>query len=92
MKKHDIQLSSIPEFTKKYLEGEKDLSLGYWLAFLVTNHQAEQDEVFGYEELPGDVSIFDGDNSFDLLAGVPEWHNKATLAQTLCFGKSNPRP
>ncbi len=52
------------------------MSLGYWLAVPVTDHQAEHDKVFGYEELPGDVSIFDGDNSFDLLADVPEWHDK----------------
>jgi hypothetical protein len=42
----------------------------------VTDHEAEYDKVFGYEELPGDVSIFDGDDSFDLLAGVPKWHDK----------------
>jgi hypothetical protein len=42
-----------------------------------TNHEAEHDEVLGYEELPGDdVSIFDCDDSFDLLAGVPKWHDK----------------
>jgi hypothetical protein len=77
MNKHGIQMSSIPEQTRKYLEGEKDVSLGYWLAVPATDRQAEHDEVlFGYEELPGDVSIFDGDNSFDLLAGVPEWHDK----------------
>jgi hypothetical protein len=50
------------------------VSLGYWLAVPVTNCQAEHDKVFGYEELPGDVSISDG--SFDLLAGVPEWDDK----------------
>ncbi len=52
------------------------MSLGYWLAVSVTDRQAEHDKVFGYEELPGDASIFDGENSFDLLAGVPEWHDK----------------
>jgi hypothetical protein len=31
MNKHDIPISSIPEWTRKYLEGEKDASLGYWL-------------------------------------------------------------
>ncbi len=76
MNKHDIQMSSIPEWTRKYLEGEKDVSLGYWFAVPVTDHQAGHDKVFGYEELPGDVSIFDGDDSFNLLAGVPEWHDK----------------
>jgi hypothetical protein len=76
MNKHGIQMSSIPEQTRKYLEGENDVSLGYWLAVLATDCQAEHDKVHGYEELPGDVSIFDGDNSFDLLAGVPKWHDK----------------
>jgi hypothetical protein len=76
MNKHGIPMSSIPEWTRKYLEGEKDVSLGYWLAVLMTNHEAEHDEVFGYEELPGDVSIFEGDDSFDLLTGVPKWHDK----------------
>ncbi len=42
----------------------------------MTDREAEHDKVFGYEELPGDVSIFDGDDSFDLLAGVPKWHDK----------------
>jgi hypothetical protein len=69
-------MSSIPEQTRKYLEGENDVSLGYWLAVLATDCQAEHGKVCGYEELPGDVSIFDGDNSFDLLAGVPKWHDK----------------
>jgi hypothetical protein len=67
MNKHSIPMSKILEQTRKYLEGENDVSLGYWLAVQVTDHQAEHDEVFGYEELPGDVSIFDGDDSFDLL-------------------------
>jgi hypothetical protein len=40
------------------------------------NCEAENDEVFGYEELPGDVSIFAGDASFDLLTGDPKWHDK----------------
>jgi hypothetical protein len=74
--KHGIPMSSIPEQTRKYLEGEKDVSLGYWLAVPVTNCHAEHDEVFGYEELPGDVLIFEGDDSFDLLAGFPKWHDK----------------
>ncbi len=76
MNKHGIQMSSIPEWTRKYLEGEKDVSLGYWLAVPVTDREAEHDKVFGYEELPGDASIFDGDNSFDLLAGILEWLDK----------------
>jgi hypothetical protein len=29
MNKHGIPMSSIPEQTRKYLEGEKDVSLGY---------------------------------------------------------------
>jgi hypothetical protein len=72
MNKHDIPMSSIPEQTRKYLEGEKDVSLGYWLAVSVSDCQAEHDEVFGDEEFPGDDSLFDGNDSFDLLAGDPD--------------------
>ncbi len=38
MNKHDIPISSIPEWTRKYLEQEKDVSLGYWLVVQVSNH------------------------------------------------------
>jgi hypothetical protein len=68
MNKHDIPISSIPEQTRKYLEGEKDLSLGYWLAVKASDRHGEHDELFGYEELPGDDLLFDGNDSFDLLA------------------------
>jgi hypothetical protein len=47
-----------------------------WLAVPATDHEAEHDKVFGYEVLPGNVSMFDGDNSFNLFAGVLEWHDK----------------
>jgi hypothetical protein len=30
----------------------------------------------------GDVSIFEGDNSFDIIVGVPKWHDK--LSHQLC--------
>jgi hypothetical protein len=56
------------ERTRKYLEGEKDVSLGYWLAVKASDRQGEHDELFGYEELPGDDLLFDGNDSFDLLA------------------------
>jgi hypothetical protein len=68
MNKHNIPISSIPERTRKYLEGEKDVSLGYWLAVKAVDRQGEHDELFGYEELPGDDLLFDGNDSFDLLA------------------------
>jgi hypothetical protein len=68
MNKHDIPLSSIPEWTRKFLEGEKDVLLGYWLAVKASNRQGEHDELFGYEELSGDDFLFDGNDSFDLLA------------------------
>jgi hypothetical protein len=68
MNKHDIPLSSIPEQTGKFLEGEKDVSLGYWLAVKVSNRQGEHNKLFGYEELSGDDFLFDGNDSFDLLA------------------------
>jgi hypothetical protein len=74
MNKQDIPMSSIPERTRKYLEGEKNVFLGYWFAVLASNRQAEHDKVFGDEEFPGDDSLFDGDDSFDLLAGDPKLH------------------
>jgi hypothetical protein len=58
MNKHNIPMSSIPEQTRKYLEGEKNVSLGYWFAVLASNRQAEHDKVFGDEEFPGDDSLF----------------------------------
>jgi hypothetical protein len=48
MNKHDIPLSSIPEQTRKFLEGEKDVSLGYWLMVKASNCQGEHNELFGY--------------------------------------------
>jgi hypothetical protein len=74
MNKHNIPMSSIPEQTRKHLEGEKDGSLGYWLEVPVSDCQAAHDKVFGDEEFPGDDSLFDGDDSFDLLAGDPKLH------------------
>jgi hypothetical protein len=68
MNKHDIPISSIPKQTRKYLEGEKDVLLGYWLMVKGSDHQGEHDELFGYEELPGDDFLFNGNDSFDLLA------------------------
>jgi hypothetical protein len=68
MNKHNIPISSIPEQTGKYLEGEEDVSLGYWLTVKVSDRQGEHDELFHYEELPGDDLLFDGNDSFDLLA------------------------
>jgi hypothetical protein len=68
MNKHDIPISSIPEQTRKYLEGEKDVSLGYWLAVKAGDRQGEHYELFGDEELPGDDLLFDGNDIFDLLA------------------------
>jgi hypothetical protein len=68
MNKHDIPLSSIPEWTRKFLEGEKDVSLGYWLTVKASNRQGEHSELFGYEELSGDDFLFDGNDSFDLIA------------------------
>jgi hypothetical protein len=41
---------------------------------MAINCQAEHDKVFGYEEFPGDDSLFDGDGSFDLLTGDPKLH------------------
>ena len=61
-------MSSIPEQTRKYLEGEKDVLLGYWLMVKASDHQGEHDKLFGYEELPGDDFLFNGNDSFDLLA------------------------
>jgi hypothetical protein len=68
MNKHNIPISSIPEGTRKYLEGEKDVSLGYWLTVKASNCQGEHDKLFGYKELPGDDLLFEGNDSFDLLA------------------------
>jgi hypothetical protein len=68
MNKHNIPISSIPEQTRQYLEGEKDVSLGYWLAVQASDRQGEHDELFGYEELHGDDCLFNGNDSFDLLA------------------------
>jgi hypothetical protein len=68
MNKHDIPISSIPKQTRKYLEGEKDVLLGYWLMVKASDHQGEHDKLFGYEELPGDDFLFNGNDSFDLLA------------------------
>jgi hypothetical protein len=70
MNKHDILISSIPEWTRKYLEGEKDVSLGYWLALKACDHQGEHDELFGYEDLPGDDLLFNGS---DAPAVAKEW-------------------
>jgi hypothetical protein len=78
MNKHDIPLNSIPEQTGTFLEGEKDVSVGYWLAVKVSNHQGEHDKLFGYEELSGDYFFFDGNDSFDLLAVDHECGVKAS--------------
>jgi hypothetical protein len=77
MNKNNIPISSIPEWTRKYLEGEKDVSLGYWLMVKGSDRQGEHDELFGFEDLPGDDLLFNGNDSFDLLAGNHECGVKA---------------
>jgi hypothetical protein len=89
MNKHNIPISSIPEWTRKYLEGEKHVSLGYWLAVKASDCQGEHDELLGYEELPGDDLLFNGNDSFDLLGVDRECGVKAFINQTLRFGQSN---
>jgi hypothetical protein len=47
---------------KEVSRRREDVSLGYWLAVQVSNHQGEHDELFDYEELPGDDCLFNGND------------------------------
>ncbi len=89
MNKHGIQMSSIPEWTRKYLELEEGCVLG-----ILACSSGDQLSSWTWQSVWLWRVAW---RCFYLWWFIRpscwcSWMGWQTLAQTLCFGKSNPRP